>query len=151
MDLDDVPMDGGIPPDGGLQTGPADELRIGHAKHGEREAAWAIQEERREGHFLNPSPRHEAAELTQVADEGLKVMGVGARGHERHFGDGHECCDLAGDHAPEGHPNETVPRLDAIVTDELMRIAGEAQRGRAGSWVVHRAGLKGELIVRKKV
>lgn len=81
MDLDDVPMDGGTLPDGGMQASPADELRIGNAKHGEREATWAIQEERGEGHFLNQSPRHEAAELTQAADEGLKVMGAGARRH----------------------------------------------------------------------
>ena len=86
-----------------------------------------------------------------MADEGLKVMGVGARRHERHLGDGHERCDLAGDHASERYPNETVPRLDAMVTDELSRIVGEAQRGRAGSWVVHPAGRKGELIVGKKV
>lgn len=151
MDLDDVSVDVRTLPSGGVQTGPADELRIGLAKHGEREASRATQKERRERCFLNPSPRHEAAELTQVADEGLKVLGVGARRHERHLGDGHERCDLAGDHASEGYPNETVPRLDAMVTDELSRIVGEAQRGRAGSWVVHPAGRKGELIVGKKV
>ena len=38
MDLDGVSMDGRTLPSGGMQTGPADELRIGHAKHGEREA-----------------------------------------------------------------------------------------------------------------
>ena len=38
-----------------------------------------------------------------------------------------------------------------MVADELMRIVGEAQRGRAGGRVVHRAGREGELIVREEV
>lgn len=90
MDLDEVRMDGGALPGGGIEACPEDELHLGHAKHGERPAAWAAQEEGREGHSLDQAPWHDATEETQVADEGLKVAGVGAGGHERHFGDGHE-------------------------------------------------------------
>jgi hypothetical protein len=52
------------------------------------------------------------------------VQEIGARGHQRQFGDEHLRCDLARNHATQRNPDEAVPWLDAIVSNQLTCIFG---------------------------
>jgi hypothetical protein len=122
VDLDHVVMNCGTLPGGCVQTGPADEIGIGHAEHRKCHASMAAEDKRWKRHSLHEPPGHDAAELTYFAKERHKVQGIGARGHQRQFGDEHMCCDLARNHATQRNPDEAVPWLDAIVSNQLKRI-----------------------------
>lgn len=106
VDLNEVGMLERALPNGGPWAGPADEPGIRPAKHLERPAAEGIQQKGRKGQPLDDAPRDKVAKMPEETKSGLELMRIRAGGHQRHLGDGDQPCDLACEHASEGHPDE---------------------------------------------
>ena len=69
VDLNRVVMNCRTLPGGCIQTGPADELGIGHAKHRECQSSMPAEDKSWKGHCLHEPPGHDVAELTNFAKE----------------------------------------------------------------------------------